>query len=436
MSSGVAPTLSLPGDPPGGRRALWVWGIGVAVYFVAIIFRTSLGVAGLDAADRFHVNASALSTFSILQLLVYAGMQIPVGLMVDRLGTKRVLAFGAVLFTIGQLGFALSPSYGMALASRALLGCGDAMTFISVLRLGARWFPARRGPLIGQVAALFGMAGNLVSTLFIARALHGLGWTTTFVGSSVAGVVVLVLLLLFLKDHPEGHEPPPVAHAGAAFVRKQIAAAWREPGTRLGMWVHFTTQFPAMVFLLLWGLPFLVEAQGLSRSTAGELLTLVVLSNMAFGLVYGQVIARHHAARAPLALGTVAVTALLWASVIFFPGDHAPMWLLIVLCVVLGACGPASMIGFDFARPANPPERQGTASGIVNMGGFIASMTTLFAIGVLLDSTGDDYRIAFASVFVLETLGVVQILRLHSRATHREREQHVISRVEAVHVPV
>ncbi|WP_030972535.1 MFS transporter [Streptomyces sp. NRRL S-1824] len=434
MSSAAAPTLSLPGDPPGGRRAARVWGIGVAVYFVAIIFRTSLGVAGLDAADRFGVNASALSTFSILQLLVYAGMQIPVGLMVDRLGTKKVLTIGAVLFTVGQLGFALSPSYATALASRALLGCGDAMTFISVLRLGARWFPARRGPLIGQIAALFGMAGNLVSTLFIARALHGFGWTATFAGSAVAGVVVL-LLLLFLKDHPEGHEPPPVEHAGAAYVRKQIAAAWREPGTRLGMWVHFTTQFPAMVFLLLWGMPFLVEAQGLSRSTAGELLTLVVLSNMAVGLVYGQVIARHHAARAPLALGTVAVTAVLWASAILYPGDHAPMWLLVTLCVVLGACGPASMIGFDFARPANPPERQGTASGIVNMGGFTASMTTLFAVGVLLDATGDNYSIAFASVFVLEALGVVQILRLHARATLRERNHHVISRVEAVHVP-
>ncbi|MFI6058662.1 nitrate/nitrite transporter [Streptomyces sp. NPDC051286] len=435
MSSAAAPTLSLPGDPPGGRRAARVWGIGVAVYFVAIIFRTSLGVAGLDAADRFDVNASALSTFSILQLLVYAGMQIPVGLMVDRLGTKKVLTLGAALFTVGQLGFALSPSYGMALASRALLGCGDAMTFISVLRLGARWFPARRGPLVGQIAALFGMAGNLVSTLFIARALHSFGWTATFAGSAAAGAVVLVLTLLFLKDHPEGYEPPPVEHAGAAYVRKQIAASWREPGTRLGMWVHFTTQFPAMVFLLLWGMPFLVEAQGLSRSTAGELLTLVVLSNMAVGLVYGQVIARHHAARAPLALGTVAVTAVVWASTILYPGDHAPMWLLITLCAVLGACGPASMIGFDFARPANPPQRQGTASGIVNMGGFIASMTTLFAVGVLLDATGDNFRIAFASVFVLEAIGVVQILRLHARATLRERNHHVISRVEAVHVP-
>ncbi|MFD7226756.1 nitrate/nitrite transporter [Streptomyces sp. NPDC059881] len=428
-------SVSLPGDPPGGRRAFLVWGIGVAVYFVAVIFRTSLGVAGLDAADRFDVNASALSTFSILQLLVYAGMQIPVGLMVDRLGTKKVLTLGVVLFTAGQLGFALSPSYGMALASRALLGCGDAMTFISVLRLGSRWFPARRGPFIAQIAALFGMAGNLVSTIFISRLLHGVGWTATFAGSAGAGVLVLVLLVLFLKDHPEGHEPAPAEHAGAAYVRRQIARSWREPGTRLGMWVHFTTQFPAMVFLLLWGLPFLVEAQGLSRETAGGLLTLVVVSNMMVGLVYGQVIARHHAARAPLALGTVAATATVWGTTLAYPGDQAPMWLLITLCAVLGACGPASMIGFDFARPANPPERQGTASGIVNMGGFVASMTTLLAVGVLLDATGDNYRIAFSCVFVLEALGVVQILRLRSRTARLERERLVASRVEAVHVP-
>ncbi|MEU4127925.1 MFS transporter [Streptomyces wuyuanensis] len=425
----------LPGDPPGGRRAALVWGIGVAVYFVAVIFRTSLGVAGLDAADRFDVNASALSTFSILQLLVYAGMQIPVGLMVDRLGTKKVLTIGVVLFTAGQLGFALSPSYGTALAARALLGCGDAMTFISVLRLGSRWFPARRGPFVAQVAALFGMAGNLVSTIVVSRMLDGLGWTATFGGSAAAGVVVLVLLVLFLKDHPEGWEPPPAEHAGAAFVRRQIALSWREPGTRLGMWVHFTTQFPAMVFLLLWGLPFLVEAQRLSRETAGGLLTLVVVSNMVVGLVYGQIIARHHAARAPLALGTVAATATVWAATLAHPGDRAPMWLLITLCAVLGACGPASMIGFDFARPANPPDRQGTASGIVNMGGFVASMTTLLAVGVLLDATGGDYRIAFSAVFVLEALGLTQILRLRARTVRRERERLVASRVEAVHVP-
>ncbi|QNP71432.1 MFS transporter [Streptomyces roseirectus] len=426
---------TLPGDPPGGRRAVAVWSIGVSVYFVAVIFRTSLGVAGLDAADRFHVGASALSTFSILQLLVYAGMQIPVGLLVDRLGTKRVLTIGVVLFTAGQLGFALSPSYGTALASRALLGCGDAMTFISVLRLGSRWFPARRGPMIAQLAGLAGVAGNLVSTLVIARLLHGVGWTAAFAGSAGLGAVVLVLLVVFLKDHPDGYEPAPQPHQGAAYVRRQIATAWREPGTRMGLWVHFTTQFPAMVFLLLWGMPFLVQGQGLTRGAAGGLLTLVVLSNMVFGVVYGQLIARHHEARLPLALGTVTATALAWALAIGWPGGHAPTWVLVVLCVVLGACGPASMIGFDFARPANPPERQGTASGITNIGGFTASMTTLFLIGVLLDATSDDYGIAFSVVFVLQAIGVGQILRLRKRAARRERERLVASRVETVHVP-
>jgi MFS-type transporter involved in bile tolerance (Atg22 family) len=124
-----------------------------------------------------------------------------------------------------------------------------------------------------------------------------------------------------------------------------------------------------------------------------------------------------------------------WAVTLLYPGDHAPMWLLIVLCTVLGSCGPASMLGFDFARPANPPERQGTASGITNMGGFTASMTTLFLVGVLLDATGDNYSIAFSVIFLLQAVGVSQILRLRRRAARRERERLVASRVETVHVP-
>ncbi|CAG7651970.1 MFS transporter [Actinacidiphila bryophytorum] len=424
---------SLPGDPPGGKRAVLVWGVGTMVYLVAVVHRTSLGVAGIDAADRFHIGASALSSFSILQVLVYAGMQIPVGLLVDRLGTKRVLMLGAVLFTSGQLAFALSHSYGMALAARAVLGCGDAMTFVSVLRLGSRWFPARRGPMIAQGAALFGVAGNLVSTVALSRLLHSAGWTPTFLGTAVGGAFVLLLVALFLKDHPEGYEPAPAEHSGLAFVRRQIAASWAEPGTRLGMWTHFTTQFSGMVFLLLWGLPYLVEDQGLGRGTAGSLLTLVVLANMVFGMVFGQLISRHRGARMPLTLGVIGATAAMWAVVLGWPGGQDPTWLLVLLCVVLGACGPGSMIGFDFARPANPPERFGTASGIVNIGGFTASMLTLLAVGVLLDATGDNYRVAWSSVFVLQAVGTVQILRLRRHSERLERERIAASRVESVH---
>jgi sugar phosphate permease len=423
----------------GGRGAWFAWGIGVTVYVLAVVHRTSLGVAGVEAADRFGIGASALSTFSILQVLVYAGMQIPVGLLVDRLGPRRVLSTGLVLLTLGQLGFAFSTAFTPALVSRAVLGCGDAMTFVSVLRLGVRWFPARRNPFIAQLTGLVGTVGNLVSTVVLSRVLHGAGWTATFATTALLGLAVLALVLLFLRDTPDsparerlfGQEP--VHHSAPArlLLRAQIRAAWEQPGTRLGLWVHFTTAFPAAAFLLLWGMPFLMEGQGLSRSTASSLLSLLIVSNMCFALLFGNLVSRHHGVRTPLVFTVVLGTGALWGVVLAWPGPHVPMWLLLVLVVAMGSNGPASLVGLDFARPVNPPERVGTASGIVNMGGFIASVLALFGIGLVLDLlapgggsayTPHAFRLAFCMLYVPMALGLSQILRLRPQAARREAE--------------
>jgi sugar phosphate permease len=423
----------------GGRGAWFAWGIGVTVYVLAVVHRTSLGVAGVEAATRFGIGASALSTFSILQVLVYAGMQIPVGLLVDRLGPRRVLSAGLVLLTLGQLGFAFSTAFGPALVSRAVLGCGDAMTFVSVLRLGVRWFPARRTPFIAQLTGLVGTVGNLVSTVVLSQVLHSAGWTETFATTALLGVAVLALVLVFLRDTPDspareplfGREPVPAAAPPRLPLGAQIRAAWEQPGTRLGLWVHFTTASPAAAFLLLWGMPFLMEGQGLSRAVASSLLSLLIVSNMVFALLFGQLISRRPAVRTPLVLGVVLGTGALWGVVLAWPGSHVPMPLLLVLVLTMGSNGPASLVGLDYARPVNPPERVGTASGIVNMGGFIASVLALFGIGLVLDlltpDGGADYtphafRLAFCMLYLPLALGLSQILRLRPQAARREAE--------------
>ncbi|MER8183247.1 MFS transporter [Kitasatospora sp. NPDC094015] len=405
--------------PPGGRAAWLAWAIGCSVYVLAVVHRTSLGVAGLDATERFGIGASALSTFSILQVLVYAAMQIPVGLLVDRFGPRRVLMLGVLLMSLGQLAFAFSTSFGPALGSRAVLGCGDAMTFISVLRVSARWFPAAQNPLVAQLTGLAGMGGNLVTTVVLARALHQEGWTFSFGAIALAGTAVLALVLL-LREAPAvplglvAPAPPRLS------VRRQIRDSWQEPGTRLGMWVHFTTAFPAAAFGLLWGLPFLVEGQGLSRGAAGGLLTLMVVSTMLFGVLFGRLVSLSAAARMPIAGAVVAATALSWAVVLAWPDGHPPRWLLVLLLVVMGSNGPGSLIGLDFARAHNPAERMGTASGIANMGGFVGAVLTLLGIGVLLDAlsdgggyTAEAYRWAFCWQFLPLALGAAMILRLH-----------------------
>ncbi|MGE7438310.1 MULTISPECIES: MFS transporter [Kitasatospora] len=404
--------------PPGGRAAWAAWSIGVGVYVLAVIHRTSLGVAGLDAVARFGIGASALSTFAVLQVLVYAAMQVPVGLLIDRFGPRRVLLLGILLLSTGQLAFAFSSSFGPALAARAVLGCGDAMTFISVLRVAARWFPAARNPLVAQLTGLVGTGGNLVTTAVLAQALHREGWTFTFALIALLGVGAFGMVALLLKEAPAGVTVVP-ATGGRPPAREQIRQAWRQPGTRLGLWVHFTTALPGAAFGLLWGMPFLVEGQGMSRDEAGGLLTLLVLSNMAFGLVFGRLVSRYPAARIPVTFTVIGATAACWAAVLAWPGGRPPLWLLVVLLVVMGSNGPASLVGLDYARAHNPPERLGTASGIANMGGFIGTVITLFGIGLLLDSlsgpaghTAETYRWAFCWQYVPLAVGTGMIVRL------------------------
>lgn len=444
----VAPVAPALLDRSVTTRALNVWIAAVGVYFMAVFNRGSLAVAGLLAEHRFSIGASALSTFTMLQLLVYAGMQIPVGLLIDRFGPRRLLMSGLIVMCAAQACFATVASFGPALAARALLGCGDAMIFISVLRIVASWFPLSRVTLVTQLTALSGMAGGIASTWPLSWSLRTFGWTATFCAAALCCVGLLALPLLVIRDRPRHAHLLPDTFSTAstssasaptptptppqapptttlATIRAQMRAGWAQPATRQGLWVHFTTGFPGGVFSMLWGFPFLVQAEGLTAADASGLLTLLVCAGMACSLLFGRVLGGRPHLRVPLALSVAAVTAACLTLVLLWPG-RAPLWALTVLVLAFATNGAGSMIGFDIARTANPPERLGTVSGMVNVGAFVASAIALPAIGWLLDSSGATrsastatvlagYKFAFAFMYVLLAVGTFQIVRLRAR---------------------
>jgi MFS family permease len=398
-------------------RAYVVWLVALVAYAVAVFHRASLGVAGVEAQERFSAGASAVSLFLVLQLAVYAALQVPVGVALDRFGSRRMILAGALTMAAGQLVLALATDVPTALAARVLVGAGDAMTFISVLRVVSLWFPGRTVPLITQLTGILGQLGSIVAAYPLVALLHGTSWQTTFLGAAATGVLVAVLVLLALRDAPAGTDPAPVA--GLAELRGNLAATWREPGTRIGLYTHLVTQFSGTVFALLWGYPFLVMGQGRSPAVAAALLTLLVLIGMGVGPLLGRLCGRWPLRRSVLVFGILAATAAVWTVVLLWPG-RAPLPLLVALVVVLGTNGPGSMIGFDYARTENPAERLGSASGVVNVGGFVASLLTILAVGVVLDlltpgsSTAydlDAFRAAFAVQYFFWAIGLVGVLR-------------------------
>jgi len=415
-------------------RAWAVWAVGLAAYVVAVLHRTSLGVAGLDAQERFHVGAGALALFAVLQLLVYAALQVPVGLLLDRFGSLRLIVAGALVMAAGQALMAVADGTTGAILARVLVGAGDAMTFISVLRLVPQWFAARRVPVITQLTGLVGQLGQILSAVPLAALLATRGWTTSFAGVAATGVFVAVLTLAALRDTPERR-----ISSGPAITLDRLGAdlkhAWLHPGTRLGLWSHFTTQFTGTVFALMWGYPFLIAGEGVSREVASMLLTVYVLTAMAAGPVIGVLVQRHPLRRSWLVLGVVGANAAGWALVLLWPGQ-APLPVLVLLVLALGLGGPGSMIGFDLARTFNPPNRLGTATGIVNVGGFVASLLTILLIGMILDArTGGtatydlaDFKIALSVQYLVGLFGLGGILRTRRLARRRMAEQGIVVR--------
>ena len=403
---------------PQQRGALVVWFVGLLVYLLAVFHRSSLAVAGLAATERFDISAAQLSTFTMLQLLVYTAMQIPVGLILDRFGSRRVMLTGLVTLTAAQTLFAVADTYAVALIARVIVGIGDAMIFVCLLRLVNTWFVPRRIPFFTQMTGVLGQLGAIIAAVPMTLALRELGGPRR-------------------TSLPQRSASSCWLHSCSSFATRQLSdpravrrcrsprsdAAWASRGSTpapgLGLWTHFTTQFSATTLGLLWGYPFFVRGENLSSGQAGALLTILVVAVMAAGPALAWFITRHPWHRSTLVLAIVSAIVVMWTIVLTWRGD-APFWLLVLLMVAVGVGGPASMIGFDFGRSFNPEHRMGAAIGIINQGGFFASLVLVIAIGIILDwrtpgsstaYTPSAFRWAMSFQYVLWGIGLVQIWR-------------------------
>jgi MFS family permease len=393
-------------------RGWAVWTVGVTIYVLTVMQRTTLGVAGLEAAHRFSISPGTLSAFVFIQVGVYVAAQIPAGLAVDRFGARAMLVASGLLMTGGQLLLAFATSLPVAVAGRVLVGGGDAVVFAAVLTLVPRWFAARRVPMLTQLTTILGQVGQILSAIPFLALLRHSGWSTAFGTAASASAVVALLTLLVVRNAP-GHAWVRTPSMSVREIGAQLRSVWARPGTRLGFFGHLGTQFSMMVFALLWGMPYLVSGQRLSHPAAGALVSLFVVCTICIGPVVGTLTARHPLRRSWLLLSVIAANVVTWTAVLALPGP-APRWLLVTLVVVLSAGGPGSVVGIDIARTSNPAGNLGLAQTMVNLGGFLATLVVLAGMGVVMTALGgftpDAFRVAWLVQYPVWAVAVVGVL--------------------------
>lgn len=388
-------------------------------YVSAVTQRSTMGVASLMASERFHTNAQQLASLAVFQIVAYAAMQIPVGLLLDRFGSRILLAFGAVAMSAGQYVVAFSSDLGVAIAGRLLVGFGDAFTFISMIRLINGWYSGKKASQLQQWIGNAGQLGQVVSAVPFAYVLHLQGWTGSFAVwatiSLILGVVGFTLIQDDANHSNSAHTPPRIQESF-----EQLKASIRRPSTRLAFYTHFCTQSTGTVLVLLWGVPFLEQGEGLPKAIALGMLSSMVFIGVAAGVAYGLICAHHPRHRKTVVVTVVALMLVAWAMLLLWPGK-APLAMVWATIVCTAIAGPASMIAFDYSRQYVPKRELGTSNGFINIGGFVASLTMLYLIGLFLDLhhgfnpgetlySNNGFRMAFGCILGVAGFGLIQFL--------------------------
>ena len=403
------------------NRLAWRVLIFAAIaYLVSVTQRTSLGVAGIEASERFETTAVQLSYLAVFQLVVYASMQVPVGLLLDRYGSRKLIAIGAILMALGQFLVAIAPVLAVAVIGRGILGLGDAFTFISVLRLVHTWFEPRRSAILQQYVGNLGQLGQIASAIPFVYLLGISGWTNAFLALASLSFLMAALSWLVIRDRQKSKATVSWSKA-VSELRETVSRS----GTKMSFWVHFTAQPTPVTFGLLWGVPFMVEAQGFSTWTASAALTFMVIWGIVAGGIIGPMSARHPKYRRRIVITQMIFIFIAWTAVLVYPAP-IPIWLLILFLLAITPGGPVSFLAFEYSSQLIDENKRGAANGFINTGGFTAGLIIIFVVGLGLDFalvSGisesrfaiEGFRIAIIGQGLVLLFGLVMFLRENAK---------------------
>ncbi|MGE5623917.1 MAG: MFS transporter [Methanocella sp.] len=361
--------------PVQGSRSIGRWVILVvmsALYFFVYFHRISPAVLAVDLKRAFHIDTAALSFLSSAYFYLYAALQIPVGILTDTWGPRKVATASTGLAFIGSLLFALAPNFATATFARLLVGAGVSGVYVPTLKVMGNWFSGRHFATITGMVIAAGNLGGLVATSPLVWATDHWGWRNVLLAISGVTLVLGLLCWLLVRDEPAraGRRPgEPVEWRG--YLRLASRALQNRSLWKVGV-CGFGKYGPLMAYQGLWGAMFLMSVYGLTKVAAGNVLMVISIGYAAGGPLLGFLSDRvFHSRRLILATGVTSF-ALAWLPLIFRPGN-LNVWELYLISLVMGiAGGGTGVLIFSMAKEAVEPELSGMAIAAVNTASFAA----------------------------------------------------------------
>lgn len=367
------------------------WLVGSLFFFYAWILRVSPSVMVEDLMRDFAVGGAVVGNLSALYFYGYAGMQIPVGLLLDRFGPRRLMTAAAALVAVACLLFAWSHGLAGASVTRFLIGAGCAFSLVGAMAVAGQWFPRERFALLAGLAMMFGMAGGIFGQAPLRMAVNASDWRTTMAWLAIIGLILTVAAWCLVRDARRGS-------GGLAAVIKGLRQVAANRQTWLNALAGLGATAPLLAFAGLWGVPYLQAVHGIDRVSAGAVTSVTFIGWGVGAPLIGWLSDRFRNRRTPLIAG-LTLSALSLSAILYLPG--VPLWLVSALCFGVGFGGSAQIVSFALVREHNPPQLSSTAIGIINA--LVTGAGAVFQplVGWLLDVAWDGDLLEGARVYTI-----------------------------------
>jgi len=400
-----------------------------AAYMLSHFFRAANAVIGPDLMAELSLAPADLGFLTAVFFVVFAGLQIPIGILLDRYGPRRVMLAFLTIAVLGAGVFAAGSSLASLSFGRMLLGIGTAASLVGPLVLFSRWFPPERFAAVAGVFVAVGTAGSLLATTPLAYLAEAAGWRGAFVVMAASTALIILLLAVTVRDSPDDARPP-AGGESLADAFKGVLAVARDPRTPGIFGMNFTVYAVGITILGLWGGPYLTHVHGLSKVQGGNVLMAMGIANVIGYLLAGTLERIMGSRKRPATLTAVAMVLQLGVLALL-PGPS--LTLASILLVGIGLATGGFVLVVAHGRAIAPDHLVGRAVTLFNIGtmGGAAAMQWLsgWIIGAIAgpDATvlpESAYRAMFGLLACALALAVIGYIGVPEQAPQRKDRPH------------
>lgn len=341
-----------------------IWGVSSLFVTYQMLLQTAPSVMINDLQRAFSVNTFGVSLLSSSFFYTYLLLQIPSGMLVDRVHPRYCLTLCLIGIAIATTVFACAHSLPVARLSRIMQGVFSAPSVVPALFLAAIWFPARRFALLAGLTEMIGMLGAALGQAALAPSVSVHGWRATLLGCAMVGLMLAVLTFFVVREKEEDTPEEKQAHALRGHIFSDLLTVISYPQAWINGFFSGLLFAVAAAFGSLWCIPYLMQTYGISLEVSANASAMCLFGAACGAPVLGWFSDRLGLRRLPMILSTALVLALM-LIVLYVPNINLP--LMFILLFSLGFFSSAYALPFAVMRDIMPENVRGTAMGYTNM---------------------------------------------------------------------